>query len=126
MISWITRVILSTPRRSTSARAPWLSAIIRFWIKVESLNRPPTLLTINSSFNSSSIAWSASAAVPGEDLGQVGHGLVEVVVDDLIVVAVGQGEFAPGIIQAATDGRLVVGPPGPEPGLQEVGTGRLD
>src|SRR6516165_6979504 len=44
---------------STRGFAPWLRATIRFWISVESLNRPPTLLTIPSSFKSSSI-WALS------------------------------------------------------------------
>ena len=37
---------LSSLPASTSGRAPALSATSRFWISVESLNRPPTLLTI--------------------------------------------------------------------------------
>src|SRR3954451_11812513 len=115
MISWITIDILSRPRASTSGRDPWFSAIIRFWISVESLKRPPTLLTISSSFNSSSIGKSASAMVPGQDGGQLVDGFVEVVVGDLIIVSVGLGDRAAGFVQSTLDRRLVVGPPGPEP-----------
>src|SRR3954465_1829628 len=43
----------SLERLSTSGLAPVFSATIRFWINVESLKRPPTLLTISSSFKSS-------------------------------------------------------------------------
>src|SRR3954447_16212029 len=96
MISWMTIVILSTPRRSTSGRAPWFSAIIRFWISVESLNRPPTLLTISSSFSSSSIEGSASGAMGFQDRDKFFDTAVQVVVDDLIIVPVGFGEFLSG------------------------------
>src|SRR5450631_1403571 len=51
----MTMAILSAVFRSTSGLAPVLSATIRFWIRVESLKRPPTLLMIPSSFKSSSI-----------------------------------------------------------------------
>src|SRR5438309_7800475 len=106
MISWITIDILSRPRESTSGLEPWFRAIIRFWIRVESLKRPPTLLTINSSFNSSSIGKSASAMVLGQDGGQFVDGAVEVIVGDLVVVAVGQGDLAAGVRQAAGDRRV--------------------
>src|SRR3954464_990685 len=126
MISWITTDILSSPRASTSGRDPWFSAIIRFWISVESLKRPPTLLTISSSFNSSSIGKSASAMVSGQDGGQLVDGMVEVVVGDLVVVAVGQGDLAAGVGEPPLDRGLVVGPPGPEPGFQQLGAGGVD
>src|ERR1700743_2238867 len=96
MISWITIVILSTPRFSTSGRAPWFSAIIRFWIRVDSLNRPPTLLTIFSSFNSSSIARSTSTTVGLENVDQFLDAAVEVVVDDLMIIPVGLGQLDSG------------------------------
>src|SRR3954470_18443919 len=93
MISWITTVILSTPRRSTSGRAPWFSAIIRFWISVESLNRPPTLLTIFSSFSSSSIEGSSSTSIRTHGGNEFLDATVEVVIDQLQVVPVGLGEL---------------------------------
>src|SRR5437764_15284455 len=93
MISWITTVILSSPRGSTIGRAPWFSAIIRFWISVESLNRPPTLLTISSSFSSSSIEGSSSTTVRAQGRHEVLDAAVEVVVDQLDVVPVGLGQL---------------------------------
>src|SRR3954453_17856012 len=106
MISWITTVLLSTPPWSTSGRAPWFSAIIRFWMSVESLNRPPTLLTISSSFSSSSIARSTSAAVVLENLHEVSDAAVEVVVDQLHVVPVGLGQLLPGLAEPPEDHRV--------------------
>src|SRR5262245_9816360 len=128
MISWITIDILSRPRESTSGLEPWFSAIIRFWIRVESLKRPPTLLTISSSFNSSSIGDSASAAVLGQDRGQLVDGASEVVVGDLIIIEAGLRDLASGVRQPPLDGRLVVGAAAPEPGLQHLhlGAGRVD
>src|SRR4051812_36697313 len=103
MISWITSVILSAPRISTSGRAPWFSAIIRFWISVESLNRPPTLLTMYSSFSSSSIARSTSGAVGLQNRGEFFDTAVKVVVDQLDVVPVGLGEFLTGLSESPED-----------------------
>src|SRR3954454_5290432 len=103
MISWITIDILSRPRESTSAREPWFSAIIRFWIRVESLKRPPTLLTMCSSFNSSSIGISASAMGPGQEGGEFVDGPIEVVVHNLVVVAVGLGDLTTGVGQSTSD-----------------------
>src|SRR5436309_15952455 len=89
MISWITTVILSRPRGSTIGREPWFRAIIRFWIRVESLNRPPTLLTIASSFSSSSIGNRTSATILGQEVGEGLDGLVEVFIHhDLVVAAI--------------------------------------
>src|SRR3954449_13206092 len=99
MISWITTVILSTPRWSTSGRAPWFSAIIRFWISVESLNRPPTLLTIDSSFSSSSIDGSSSAANLDQQHHEVVDSLVQVCVHHPLVVTVGQLQLPPRVGQ---------------------------
>src|SRR3954451_8539910 len=109
MISWITMAILSAVRRSTSGRAPWFRAIIRFWIRVDSLNRPPTLLTISSSFSSSSIGRSTSAAEAPDEVGEGADGLVQVLVDDMgLVMAIGQFDLSAGVVEAAADGRLVV------------------
>src|SRR3954466_1110844 len=118
MISWITIVILSAPRRSTSGRAPWFRAIIRFWIRVESLNRPPTLLTISSSFSSSSIAVSASATVLDQEIDEPIDRAVEVVVDEDHVVAVRMVALPAGADQAAMDGRVVFRPSAAKPLLQ--------
>src|SRR5215210_642010 len=105
MISWMTIAILSLDRTSTRGRAPWFRAIIRFWIRVESLNRPPTLLTISSSFNSSSIAGSSSATVLDQETGQLIDGAVQVIVDQLDVVTIGQGQLRVCVGQAAGDRR---------------------
>src|SRR5437016_11303112 len=104
--------ILSGVRRSTSGRAPWFSAIIRFWIKVESLNRPPTLFTISSSFNSSSIRGSSSTAKAGQKGHQVADGPVEVVVHhEHGMVTVGLFDFPSRLAQAPLDhGFIVAGP----------------
>src|SRR4051794_38995924 len=114
MISWITIVILSAPRMSTSGRAPWFRAIIRFWISVESLKRPPTLLTISSSFNSSSIEGSSSTTIRAQRRDEVLDATVEVVVDQLDVVPLGLGELVSRPDEALVDRSLIVGPAEPQ------------
>src|SRR5207248_8837981 len=114
-ISWITIVILSAPRRSTSGRAPWFNAIIRFWIRVESLKRPPTLLTIFSSFSSSSIARSSSTSDLFENQHELFNAVVKIVVDELVVVPVGLGELLSGGSQPPEDRGFRLGPPVPQP-----------
>src|SRR5262249_33234887 len=126
MISWITIVILSTPRRSTSGRAPWFSAIIRFWIKVESLKRPPTLFTISSSFSSSSIECLSFKTIRAQGDDQVFDTTVEVVVDQLNIIPMGFGKLLAGLDQPAEDRRLVVGPPTPQTLLQQAKRGGPD
>ena len=110
---------------STSGRAPWFSAIIRFWIRVESLNRPPTLLTISSSFSSSSIGRSASAAVLGQVSGEFVDGGVEVVVEDRARRSrVGRPRSRGGRSQAGGrwwPRRRCRGPGGGLPGLPKLG-----
>src|SRR5271166_1355671 len=123
MISWITIVILSTPRPSTRARAPWFSAIIRFWIKVESLNRPPTLLTISSSFNSSIMIDSTSTVVLNQNCRQPVNRPLQVVVDQMDVVTLGQLELPPGVGQPPLNRRLVIGASGPQPLLEHIHAG---
>src|SRR6516165_7745075 len=109
MISWMTIVILSAPRRSTSGRAPWFSAIIRFWISVESLNRPPTLFTISSSLSSSSIeGYSSSTTIQAQNIEKRLDRRVELVVDQLNVVPVGLGKLFAGLDQAALNRGLAV------------------
>src|SRR4051812_22553740 len=98
---------------STSGRAPVFRATIRFWISVDSLNRPPTLCTIPSSFRSSSIA--GPLELLGDDPAQFGHGRVQVVVGDLILIPRGVGEFRPRRLQPAAGGRIVLRAAGPQP-----------
>src|SRR5690242_16319377 len=125
MISWITTVILSAPRRSTSGRAPWFSAIMRFWIRVESLNRPPTLLTIPSSFSSSSMGGSASTTVGLQQRGELLDGAVELVVNDMGIVPVRLGEFFAGDAQAAQDRGVGLRAARPQPARELGEIGRL-
>src|SRR5205807_10177335 len=94
MISWITIAILSLVRMSTSGRAPVFSATIRFWISVESLNRPPTLLTIASSFKSSSMAVPFEMTL--DDGTHVRYRPFQVVIDDLELVLPGPPQLAAG------------------------------
>src|SRR5438067_10587510 len=90
--------------------------IIRFWISVDSLNRPPTLLTIPSSLSSSCIALSPKVLLQQRpDAGDRG---VEVVVDEAVVVLAGALDLADGLGQAPLDGRLVLRPAPPQPLLQ--------
>src|SRR3954454_4125164 len=114
MISWITIVILSAPRVSTRGRAPWFSAIIRFWIRVESLKRPPTLLTIFSSFNSSSIEGSSSTTIRSQGRDEFLDATVEVVVDQLQVVPVRLGKLLARLAEPPQDRHLALGPPVPQ------------
>src|SRR4051812_35296189 len=126
MISWITIVILSAPRRSTSGRAPWFSAIIRFWISVESLNRPPTLFTISSSFNSSSIEGSSSTAIRTQGRDEILDATVKVVVDHENVVPVGFGELLARLAEPPEDRRFLLGPSAPQPLFEEPKRRGLD
>src|SRR5713226_8633252 len=111
MISWITIVIRSIPRESTRARAPWLRAIIRFWIRVESLKRPPTLLTISSSFSSSIMVPPRSTSGSQQDRGELFACAVELVVDHVDIITGRCFELAPSGGQPALDGVVVVGSP---------------
>src|SRR4051812_17543128 len=126
MISWMTIVILSAPRRSTSGRAPWFSAIIRFWINVESLNRPPTLLTISSSFNSSSIEGSSSTAIRAQGRDEILDATVKVVVDQKNVVPVGFRQLLTRLAQPPEDRRLVLGAAAPQPLFEHLEPGGFD
>src|SRR5436190_23345384 len=105
----MTIAIRSPPLTSTCGLAPVFKATIRFWIRVDSLNRPPTLFTISSSFRSSSIARPRKQT--GDDRAQLGGRRVQVLVNDLIVKLPGAGEFPLGRLQPAADGRLVFSPP---------------
>src|SRR5262245_34558831 len=106
----------SPPLTSTSGLAPVFRATIRFWIRVDSLNRPPTLFTIPSSFRSSSIAGPRKET--GDDRAQVGGRLVQVLVNDLIVKLPGAGEFPPGGLQPAEDLGFVLRAAQPQPPLE--------
>src|SRR5438128_1566148 len=102
-------VILSPPRTSTSGRAPVLRATIRFWIKVESLNRPPTLFTIAFSLRSSSILF------PFEKLAQNRlefiHRDIQIVIDYLKMVFGGTGQFFSGRCQPLLNLRFILAGP---------------
>src|SRR5947209_19578499 len=100
--------ILSDVRRSTSGLAPVLRATMRFWIRVESLNRPPTLFTMPSSFSSSSMI--ALRKMVADDSGHVADGRVQVVVHHLVGVLAGPPQFVPRGLQPALDHGLAVGP----------------
>src|SRR6516225_6393315 len=108
--------ILSPPRTSTSGRAPVLSATIRFWIRVESLNRPPTLLTMASSFNSSSMT--APFEKTPDNGPQVSDRLAQVVVDHLVPILADVGQLGPRRRQPPLDGRLRLRFPVAQPPLQ--------
>src|SRR5580704_13106460 len=85
---------------STSGRAPRLSATSRFWISDDSLNRPPTLLTICSSLNSSNIQFVLPC---DENIRDFMNGPVEVVVDDAVAIKIGLRQLFPGDRQAALE-----------------------
>src|SRR5712692_8239447 len=106
----MTIAILSEVRRSTSGLAPVFRATMRFWIKVDSLNRPPTLLTIASSFRSSSMLspHPLSLELTFDDRAQLGDRLLEIVVDHLLIVLGGAGQFLLGGRQPPLNRRLVL------------------
>ena len=54
-----------------------------------------------------------------QDRGEFLDRAVEVVVDHLDIVQLGQLELAAGVGQPPVDRRLVVGPPGPQPALED-------
>src|SRR5437588_9447190 len=101
MISWSTVDSLSPPLTSTSGRAPVFRATIRFWIRVDSLNRPPSFCTIHSSFKSSSIA--GPFELSGHDVAEFRRGQGQVVVGDLILIPRGAGEFVARRLQPPAD-----------------------
>src|SRR5262245_51421311 len=79
----------------------------RFWISVDSLKRPPTLLTIPSSFSSSCISVSrgssARALVARQQLAEAGHRRLQIVVDDHVLIDVFLTQFPPGRLQPPGD-----------------------
>src|SRR5438876_12444326 len=86
----MTIAILSPPRTSTSGRAPVFRATIRFWMSVDNLKRPPTLFTIASSFNSSSMI--TPFRLTPHNRFHLGNCRGQVLIDDLVVIL-------PGMIQ---------------------------
>src|SRR5262249_36135908 len=69
------------------------NATIRFWINVESLNRPPTLLTIPSSLSSSSMVGSPCEESLNNGLKLVDR-RIQIVVDHSVFVIGGPVDFA--------------------------------
>src|SRR5262245_4140709 len=126
----MTTVILSAPRISTSGLAPVLSMIIRFWISVDSLKRPPTLLTIASSFRSSCISLSCSGPGPVERLGdpvvELPDGLLAVVVDNDVLVLAFVLQFVAGGHQPPLQGLLRLRPALTYPRLVQLPPRQLD
>src|SRR5215831_4868302 len=115
MISRITISSLLSVSMSINGRLPALRATSRFWIKVESLNRPPTLLTISSSRSSSSIRLGL----------QVLQNLLDLVdrpsdraIDYSVLIAIGIGQLAAGNFQASLDRLFGIRLPAAEPPLQ--------
>src|SRR4051812_26772637 len=111
----MTMAILSPERRSTRGLAPVLSMISRFWIKVESLKRPPTLLTMPSSFSSSCMVSdtfsSCGSGTPGGEMlahqgVKLSDGALQDVVDDHMLVLAKAVELQPGRRHAAGDALL--------------------
>src|ERR1700722_5362145 len=110
---------LSPPRTSTSGRAPVLSMIIRFWISVDSLKRPPTLLTIPSSFNSSSIAFTPLKRLL-DQLAQLVDASIEVVVKHLVLILSAPFELLAGIGQPQLNLLFALRPSFAKSSLQQV------
>src|SRR5947209_4903420 len=110
--------ILSAPRTSTCGRAPVLRLTMRFWMSVESLKRPPTLLTIPSSFSSSSISFSASETIPDQRR-QLRRRRRQVVVHHHAMILTTPRQFALRVGQANRDGLLVLRPPRPQALLEQ-------
>src|SRR5205809_2205668 len=99
----------SPPRISTSGRAPLLSAISRFWISVDSLKRPPTLLTMASSFRSSGMT--GPLKMTADDGPQLRHGRLQLVVDYLILILATPFQLAHRALHAALNGLEGCGAP---------------
>src|SRR5438067_11987242 len=107
----MTIAILSPPRTSTSGRAPVFRATIRFWMSVDSLNRPPTLLTMASSFNSSSMV--TPFRLTPHNRFHLGHGRRQIIIDDLMIVFPRMLQFPRRRGQAALDRFFLLRSPPP-------------
>src|SRR5262245_20108379 len=83
-------------------------------MSVDSLNRPPTLFTISSSFRASIIAQTS----PAQKFANVVHRLLDGYVDDLMFVLVGQRQLVSGDRQPALDRVFLFGAAGSQPSLE--------
>src|SRR4029453_14128849 len=72
-------------------------------MSVDSLKRPPTLLTIPSSFSSSILILPFKQRT--HDRAKLRDRVVQLVIDDLVIVGRRLGELRAGALQAALDGR---------------------
>src|SRR5262249_53599766 len=84
-------------------------------MSVDSLNRPPTLLTMASSFNSSSMV--TPFELPPHNGMRFRGRRVEVFIDHLIVVVLGPGQLSRRRGQAALNRLFRLRPPVPQAGL---------
>src|SRR3954468_24187827 len=84
-------------------------------MSVLSLKRPPTLLTMDSSFSSSIIQFLSLAS---QDVADLTDRLVNVGVVDLIGIAILQRQLAASHLQTPLDGGFAVGVPLPQASLQ--------
>src|SRR5216683_2532499 len=119
----MTIAILSPPRRSTSGRAPVFSATIRFWMSVDNLNRPPTLITIASSFNSSSMI--TPFRLTPHNRFHLGNCRGQILIDDSVVILPGMIQLLGRGGQAPPNGLFVLRSTLPQAGLvrfQRTGT----
>src|SRR5262245_30720153 len=112
----MTMASLSGPRLSTIGLAPVFSITMRFWISVESLNRPPTLFTMPSSFSSSSML--ALPKLVANNSAHVADCRVQVVVDHLMLILAGPGQLCPGGRQSSLDHVFSLGAAATQPLLQ--------
>src|SRR5262245_11977106 len=83
-------------------------------MSVDSLNRPPTLFTISSSFRASIIAQTSGA----QKFANVVHRLLDGYVDDLMFILVGQRQLVPGDRQSALDRVFLLSAAGSQPTLE--------
>src|SRR6185295_18848780 len=98
--------ILSAARISTSGRAPLFKATSRFWMSDDSLKRPPTLLTIVSSLNSS---CTVGPSTSDQNLTNFTHGAIEVVIDDLKIIIGWTFQFSAGRREPPFDFLFAIG-----------------
>src|SRR3569833_3453867 len=93
---------LSSVFVSTSGRLPALSATSRFWMSVDSLNRPPTLFTIASSRSSSSIGLLPPRKPSNlllQNIANVVHRQIQIFDDHAVTIVFGHRHFVPGHFQ---------------------------
>src|SRR5271157_2636386 len=97
-----TSILFASGGRFTSGRAPPFIATRRFWISVDSLNRPPTLLTMASSRSSSIIA--TGLPLVSQNCRDFFDRPLQVVVEDHVAVSAGGLQFALRPLQPRADG----------------------